>query len=247
MSNMSPKALWRIVVDDLPSLAGRHAAEILGFGLEEGHQRHSNIWNELFKTYEWALSVIELGFNPFLVGDDLYGLFNDPKEPAYIALLTGDKSGKLGYCKDRLISSLRPHSRNEKDDIVFHESGIVLNVTDALYSTFFTTLTPKRLSSYCDDTQLWSAWLYWQDKEYALRTVKSNSIVGTGDRASTLESVSSVYRISLPHPREMRLSHRRQYCFQYPSCPIVYTHLPAGCKYNGHNILGWELGENHEV
>jgi hypothetical protein len=54
-------------------------------------------------------------------GEGLHDLFNDPKQPAYVAVLTGDKSGKLGHCKESLISSLKPHTRNEKDEIVFHD------------------------------------------------------------------------------------------------------------------------------
>jgi hypothetical protein len=135
-------------------------------------------------------------------GDGLHDLFNDPKQPAYVALLTGDKSGKLGHCKESLISSLKPHTRNEKDEIVFHDSNIILNITDALYSTFFTTLTPERLFSCCDDNQLRTACLYWQDRNYAVRTVESNSIIGPRGRASTLESVSSICRISLPYRKK---------------------------------------------
>jgi hypothetical protein len=137
--------------DYVPSLTGRHAAEVFSFQLEVQYQRHSNIWNELIETNGWTSTVTELGFNPFLVGDGLHDLFNDPKQLAYIALLTGDKSRKLGHCKYSLISSLKPHSRNEKDEIVFRDSNIILNITDALYSTFFTTLTLKRLFSFCDD------------------------------------------------------------------------------------------------
>jgi hypothetical protein len=240
-----PQELWRIIVDYLPSLTGRYAAEVFGFQLQDQHQRHSNIWNKIFETKEWTSTVTELDFNPFLVGDGLHNLYNDPDQPAYIALLTGDKSGKLGHCKESLISSLRPHTRNEKDEIVFHDSKIILNITDALYSTFFTVLTPKRLFSCYDDNKLRTACLYWQDEEYALRTVESNSIVGAGGRASSLDTVSFICGISLPHPKEMGVLHRRQYCFQHPTCPTVHAHLPEGRRYNGRNILGWELDQNH--
>jgi hypothetical protein len=60
-----PYELWRMVVDELPSLTGRHAAEAFGFELEERHQKDSGIWNEIFRCdEEWGLSFV-------LIGDDL--------------------------------------------------------------------------------------------------------------------------------------------------------------------------------
>lgn len=237
-----PQELWSAVVEDLPSLTGRHTAKIFGFLLSEKHQRHSGILNKIFETNEWASIVTDLGYAPFVFGDDLHRLFEDPKQAAYIALLTGDKSGKLLQHRDSLLSSLRAHSRNGKNEIFFHHSRIILNVTDALESAFLTTLAPARLFSYSDENQLRSACLYWQDNEYALHNVTSNDVVGAGGRASTLESISSICGVSMPHPKKMGLSHRQQFRFQHPKCPMVYTLLPPGTNYNGRNILGWRLG-----
>ena len=237
-----PQELWDMVVHELSSLTGRHAAEVFGFGIEEAHQRHSGVWSEIIETKEWMSIATGLGYAPFLFGDDLHSLFDDPMQPAYIALLTGDKSGKLLQYRDVLLSSLRSHSRNDKNEISFHDSRIILDVSAVLDGTFLTTLTPARLFSHGDDNQLRSACLYWQDEEYALRTVKSIHVVGNGGRASTLESVSSICGVSMPHPKETGLSHRLQFCFQHPNCPMVYTLLPAGSHYNGRNILGWRLG-----
>lgn len=237
-----PQELWTIVVDELSSLTGRHAAKAFGFQLQERHWRHSSILNEIFETNEWAEIARDLGYAPFLFGDGLRGLFEDPKQPAYITLLTGDKSGLLLQYRDVFLSSLRSHVRNDKNEISFCNSRIILNVSAVLESTFITTLTPARLFSYDNNNRLQSACLYWQDKEYALHTVRSIDVVGNGGRASTLESISSICGVSMPHPEEVGLSHRQQFCFQHPNCPMVYTLLAAGSRYNGRNILGWRLG-----
>ena len=236
-----PYELWRMVVDELPSLTGRHAAEAFGFKLKERHKKHSGVWNEIFRCDE------EWGLNFILIGDDLRDLLNDPKRPACIALLTGDRTGRIRPNKTKFLLSLRPHDLNEKHEIVFHESNIILNVADALYNTFFTTLEPSQLFSCCGDNELRSASLYWQDMEYALRTIGPNDIVGVGGRASTLQSVSYTCGITLTHPKELALKYRHQHCFQHPDCPLAYTLLPTGCNYNGHNILGWELGDDHSA
>jgi hypothetical protein len=231
-----------MVVEHLPSLTGRHAAEIFHFPLNERHQRHSGILSEIFQTNQWAEIATGLGHTPFVFGDDLHGIFEDLTQPAYIALLTGDKSGKLLPYRDVFLSSLKPHSRNDKNEISFRKSRIILNVSAVLDSTFLTMLAPARLFSYSNDYQLRSGCLYWQDEEYALHTVTSIDVVGNGGRASTLESVSSICGVYMPYPKERSLSNRQQFCFQHPKCPMVYTLLPPGSNYNGRNILGWMLG-----
>lgn len=228
-----------MVVDELPSLTGRHAAEAFSFRLDERRQKHSAIWNEIFARDEgWGINFI-------LVGDDLRDLMEDPKHPASIALLTGDRAGRIRSDKARLLLSLREHHLNDKGEVVFHNSNIVLNIDDVLYSTFFTILTPRKLFSCDEDGSPRSSCLYWQDYEFTLREIKNVDIIGKGGRACTLENVSFICGLTLPHPREMSLNHRHQHLFQHPDCPLAYTHLPQGCNYNGHNILGWELGEGY--
>ena len=225
----------------LPLLTGKHTAEIFGFQVEERLQRHSGILNLIFETSKRATVVTNMGFAPFLFGDDLHQLFDNPKQVAYTALLTGDKSGKLLPYRDLLLTSLKSHTRNGKNEIFSRDSQIIVNVSAVLESTFLTTLAPAPLFSYDDNNQLRSACLYWQDEEYALRIVSFIDVVGNGGRASTLESISSICGVSMPYPKELGLSHRQQFCFKHPNCPMVYTLLPAGSHYNGRNILGWRL------
>jgi hypothetical protein len=240
-----PQELWRMVIHDLPSLTGRYAAEVFGFELEERHQKHSSVWNKILKDdEEWTSIGTKRGLNPILVGDGLHDLYEDPEQPAYLALLTGDKTGIIRHDKTKLLASLRAHHRNEKREIVFHESNIILNIDEAIYNPFFITLSPKRLFSHHRHNRLRSASLYWQDDEHALRTIGPDDIVGNGERASTLHDVSLICGITLTHPEEMTLRQRRQQCFQHPNCPPAYPLCPIGYKFNGDNILGWEWNDS---
>ena len=187
----------------------------------------------------WTPAAIRQGLNPFLIGDRLHALFDDPKQPAYISLSTGDKTRNIRHDKMKLLASLREHHLNENGEVVFHDSKIILNIDEALYNPFFVTSTPKRLFS-CQNNRLRSASLYWADSQYALRTIGPDDIVGIGERASTLKDVTHICGITLTHPQEMVLRQRHQQCFQHPSCPPTYPVLSLDYKYDGDNILGWE-------
>jgi hypothetical protein len=175
-----------------------------------------------------------------VVGDDLHPLYDDPRRPAYIVLLTGDKTRIIRYNKSKLLAALRPHTINENHEILFHESKIILNIDEAAHNPFFISLTPRRLFSYCGQGQLRSVSLYWQDNECALRTIRHDDIVGRGRCVSTLEDVSLICGIPLTHPKEMDLKQRRQQCFQHLKCPPAYPFCPDGYKFNGDNILRWQ-------
>jgi acyl-coenzyme A thioesterase PaaI-like protein len=235
-----PQEVWDVVIEYLPSLTGKYAAQVFGFKLEEWHKKHADIWDMVLREGEtWTPVATRQGLNPSLIGDDLHNLFNDPKQPAYICLSTGDKSANIRYDKMKLLASLREHHFNENGEVVFHDSNIILNIDEALYNRFFVTSTPKKLFS-CQDNRLRSASLYWADSQHALRAIGPDDIVGIGERASTLKDVSYICGITLTHPKEMALRQRHQQCFQHPSCPPTYPVLSLDYKYNGDNILGWE-------
>jgi hypothetical protein len=158
---------------------------------------------------------------------------------AYIALSTGDKMGNIRHEKTKLLASLRAYGWSEKNEIVFQESDITLNINEALYNLFYISLTPEKLFS-CQHTSLRSTSLYWKDNQYAVRTIGPDDIVGMGDKASTLQDVSLICGITLTHPKEMVLRQRHQQFFQHPNCPQAYPLFPIGYKFNGDNILGWE-------
>ena len=234
------KELWSMIVHFLPSLTGRHAAQVFGFGLEEQHRLHSSIWDKIWQDSEWPLLATKMGLHPILVGD-IHALVDNIDRPATLALLTGDKSGQIRSLRRQLLSSLRPHHLNEKHEAVFTDSNIVLNVDDALYNAYYTTLSPETLFTYCDDSGLRSGSIYWDDFEYALRTIRAEDVVGLGGPASTLRDISLVCGITLTHPKEMELPDRRQYRFEHQSCPPISPLLPVVYNKDGGWVLGWEL------
>lgn len=154
--------LWEMVIEYLPSLTGRHAAQVFNFELTERHQKHSDIWNQILKDKEtWTSIVTRQGLNPVLIGDGLHSLWRDPMQPAYIALSTGDKSWDIRYDRTKLLTSLRAYHWNKDNEIVFDESKITLNINEALYSPFIVTLATERLFS-SQHGRLRSASLYWK-------------------------------------------------------------------------------------
>jgi hypothetical protein len=211
-----------MVIEHLPSLTGRHTAQEFKVGMTDQHYRHSSIWKMIIKDEEeWTSAATKRGLNPVLIGDGLHGLFNDPKQPAYLALVTGDNSGDIRYEKAKLLSSLRAYDWSGPGEIVFRESNITLNIGEALWCPEFVSLVPEKLFS-CQDTGLRSASLYWKDNEYALRTIGADDIVGIGERVSNLQDISHICGITLTHPKEMELGGRWQQRFEHPIRPKVY-------------------------
>lgn len=246
-----PPELWDKVIDGLPSLTGRHAADAFGFGLSQQHLKHSAILKHIFYDHEkWTSIVRRMGLNTILVGDDLHLLYDDPMQPAYLALLTGDRTKTIRHNKSKLMAALRPHSLNKYNEIVFIHSKIILNIEEAIHNPFYVTLTPAKLFAYGKDRQLRSASLYLWDNEYAVRTIELQDIVGSAEKISEIRDVSLICGITLSHPKELKLRRRYQQCFQHMDCPTSFPISPAEYKFNGDNMLGWRLeGENlrHEV
>ena len=234
------------------SLAGReakreHVAEGFDFKLEQRHERLGGIWNEILIPDEtWTSQAEKDGLNPFLAGYSLYKIQKGAKEPAFIVLLTGDKTGNIRYSRDKLLSSLRPYHIRNGQEIVFHESNIVMNVVDALYSTFFTTLAPKKLFGY-EDGKLRSACLYWKDPECAIRPIEADYIVGIGGQAQYLQDVSYICGITFPCPDTAPSERSYQKCFVHPECPAAYPLYPSGGVYHRNKTLGWQWSEGQGI
>lgn len=236
-----------MVLKDVPSLTGKHAADALGFTLEPRHQRHSSIWDLILKPDEdWTSFVEDMGLLPFLAGHDLRKIKPGVTEPAFIVLLTGDETGNVRHHRDRLLSSLQPHHLRNRQEVVFKNSNIVMNVVDALYSTFFTTLDPSKLFSY-EEGELRSACLYWKDEEYALHHIGNGDIVGIGGPAPTIESVSYICGIMFKLPGKFSQGLYYQKCFVHEKCPAAYPIYPNGGIYDRNNTVGWQWGENHII
>jgi hypothetical protein len=235
-----------MILDELPSLTGRHAAEAFGFELEPRHLKHSGIWDQILKPNDdWTPIAMDMGLVPLLTGHDIHKIEEDTEEPVFIVLLTGDKTGKIREHRDKLLSSLRPHHLRNGQEVVFHESNIVMNVVDALYCTFFTALDPKSLFIYEED-ELRSACLYWKDREYAIRYIGAGDIVGIGRQTATLQSISYICGITFNLPgKSVRLSYQK--CFAHPKCPPTYPLYPSGGIYRRNKTPGWQWGEDHSI
>lgn len=126
----------------LPSLTGRHAATVFGFGLEEQHWYHSSAWDKIWADGKWPLIATEMHLYPVLVRD-IYAVVDDPGQTVTLALLTGDKTGKIRAHREELLSSLNPHRFNEKREVVFHDSSSILNVVAHPLPKYF-ALTVRR-------------------------------------------------------------------------------------------------------
>jgi hypothetical protein len=230
-----------MVVEYLPSLNGRHAAQALEFNLTEEHQRHSGIWGRVIKDKgEWTSIAIKEGFDLVLIGDDLHSPLDDPERPAYLALVTADKRFGSIFYRDELLAALKEHDLKENGiEIVFKESNITLNIEGALYNRDIIQCTPEKLFSY-QNGQLCSASLYWKDNEHSLGTIGPKDIVGIGGQASALQDISQICGITLTHPREIALRRRSQYVLKHPECPELSHILAPGHQFNMNGILGWE-------
>lgn len=231
-----PQELWQAVLQDLPSFTGSKAAEVLDFKLHDRERKHSDIWKHVFRDEKWCLIVKRQGLNPILVGDDLHKLYDDPQQSAYIALLTGDNTRNIRHEKSKLLASLKPHDLNEKNEIVFRDSRIVLNIEEPLNNPFFVSLSPKKLFA-SQHNEPRSASLYWKDSENLLRAIGPSDIVGLGKGPFVLQDVSVLCCITLTYPKEMSL--RRQFCFQDSDSPAANLLCPSGYCSKG-NILGWK-------
>lgn len=214
-----------MIVQYLPSLTGRHAAIVFGFGLEEKHWCHSSIWDMILADCRWPLVATEMGLHPVIIGN-IQAVIDDPDQTVTLALLTGDKTGKIRLYREELLSSLKPHRFNGRREVVFRGSNIILNVDDALYNAYYTTLSPETLFTCSDASGLQSDSIYWQDSQYTLRTIMQRDIVGIGGPASSIRDISLICGVTLTHPKEIELADRRQYCFQHPTCPPISPSFP---------------------
>jgi hypothetical protein len=243
-----------MIVQHLPSLTGSYAATVFNFGLEEHHWQHSSIWNIIWEHNRWPSLAEGMGLQPLLIGNlptlrDYLGPTTSNTnasaiylgQPLKLALLAGDKTGQIRFHREELLSSLRPHHLNERQEVVFHNSNIILNIDDAVHCAYYATLSPDTLFTYSDSGLLQSGSLYWRDSEYAVRVIGIEDVVGIGGPASISQDISLVCGITLTHPKEMKLADRRQYLFQHPSCPEISPLLPIVYNKDGGWILGWEF------
>jgi len=212
--------------------------------------KNNRVWNAIFQNETWTSIASSHGLNA-LVGQNLHSIYDIDhtieNQPAYIVLVTGDKSGDIRSYSQIFIDSLRPHTFNETTkEVVFTNSKIVLNIHDALSNLGMNFMDPGRLFSY-QDNSLRSAYLYWQDSHYALRTLGIEDVVGIGGKVSDLTNMSLICGIALKRPGDLQ----KRYCQQRFDTNGLRDRstgsLPqVGYTYNRDNCLWWKGTMNDE-
>ena len=104
-------------------------------------KRYKVLQDAIFSNYGWLNALErELYINSILIrtklgiittkeSADLNNLF-----PAYIILLSRDKSRDVVYLKDIFFNSLQPYKYNKGTNKINFNSGIILNITNILFS-----------------------------------------------------------------------------------------------------------------
>ncbi|KAG9249476.1 uncharacterized protein F5Z01DRAFT_669133 [Emericellopsis atlantica] len=114
----------------------------------------SAIWGMIFETEDW-IELVYKNDNPnpgspvvCLLGDDLNKLYSAERgNGAYLTLLVNDWSGDIPYHKETFFASLKKHTYDKQwEEIILHESGLRLQISDAVRSLQHITLQdPSRL------------------------------------------------------------------------------------------------------
>jgi hypothetical protein len=147
--------------------------------------------------------MIEKGLNPVLIGHNLHYIYHakniKPKTKSkYLVLVLGyNGSGRKHNKPDMtdkmnlLIDSLKPYTRLESRERFFPETGITFNIRDAIYNSYYTTITQPRQLVSRKLGGLYSAYLYWNNDSFQVRTIGPKHIIGIG-RTLTKKNVSNI-------------------------------------------------------
>lgn len=179
-------------------------------------ERHSQVWEGIFEDETWTSTASDLGLNPVLLGEGLHSIYNGTNNecaaPAEIALITGDISGDIRFHRKTLFESLRRHTfREATNEVFFEDANIILNIHDALEAPEMISIDPEKLIS-GKENKLRSAYLFWRDSSYSLRTTGPEDIISSRGNASALKDVSVYCSLSLVPPEDSGLV-RRIRCF----------------------------------
>ena len=216
----------------------KYFAKHFGYG-RTSKRKHDQVWNALFpKSKKWLSVASKMGLIPAVVGHDLHKRYNGSGEPVYIALVTGDYSGELRKKRGLLLDCLdldndKRRFNRRSQEVVLKEFNITLNIEDAYLSPESIRINPKMIfSPHC----LISAALFWKD--YDLRIIGPDQVVGIGGRASNLDSVASFCAIELTHPKMAVIKGARwNQVFENPRYRVDVRPMEGTARF----IRGWEL------
>jgi hypothetical protein len=158
-----PNELWAMIRSYVPLISKHVIAEVFRFA-PIPKDKHSRLWNSIFQNEDWLSVMIERGNNPVLIGHDLHYIYHtkdiktktkSKTKSKYLVLVLGyDGDGRKynkPYVTDKmglLTDSLKPHTRLENGERFFPETGITLNIRNAMYDYHYTTISqPRRLVS----------------------------------------------------------------------------------------------------
>jgi hypothetical protein len=168
-------------------------------------EKHTQAWSMLFQTQKFTSIANEHGVNLAIMGQDLYSKYNhsDLKgtHPAYLVLIIGENR-ELRFHSKTFFESLAPHTFNPAtNEVFFQDSNITLNIHDILEAPELIALELQKLFS-CHKGDLRSAYLFYHDNSYALRSVESSNIIGPRGKVSSLRDVSIMCALALEQPQD---------------------------------------------
>ena len=132
-----------------------------------------------------------------------------------------------------MLKNIKRRFNRKTQEVVLEEFNITLNVEDAYLSLESIRMDPRRLFS---DHYVSSAALFWRD--YNLRIINSDDVVGIGGGASNLGSVASWCGVELTHPK-MRVIGGARWNQTFENSLIPLNVKPMGRT--DRFIEGWEL------
>jgi len=197
-----------------------HIAKRFTRAFRVNQQKHDKIWDMIFPNQKWLSVASEMGLIPALVGQGVRDLYTGSLEPGYIVLVTGDHSGELRKLRNLLLECLKIDNHKRRfsrrtQEVSLEEFNITLNIEDAYLSSASIRMDPRRLFS---EDPISSAALFWRD--YNLRSINADDVVGIGGRPSNLGSVASWCGVELTHPKMRAIGGARwNQVFENPLLP----------------------------
>jgi hypothetical protein len=181
---MAPE-IWNLVAENLPTLSLTPAVEVFGkcgLTLSDAQEKHSRIWNMIFRDLEFASKAEAKGLHLALLGKDLEYLYKDSrirshKRKTKLMLLIEAKKpmGDYRQIEKDIFASLRPiRDPDHKHSLVItlKDSNITLDLRAAIGGERFVSITPTYYFSLYRN-RVDSFYIYWEDSRHKLREISS--------------------------------------------------------------------------
>lgn len=219
---------------------------------------HLRIWRSIFKNEDFLDEATKNGVNPVLIGYDLNKQFyfknnkTNSKTSYLVLVLAFDGDGgkwntawETDSASRLLYDTLQPHeSTGVPREYLFPKSGIILNL-ESVGSQYSTSVhQPRRLVSRRRNQGLYSAYLYWKDPEFKLRTIGPEDVKGIG-KGSTKKNVSRIVALSWVH---LPSNEQRQHIFAVPGMVEFQTdQMNNGERGHSFRVTGWKWKESWSI